>query len=47
MSKTPDNSNSMEESVYDDDSESLPDGQEDDNYINPKTRWWFKLIFFN
>lgn len=43
--ETPDNSNSMEESVYDDDSESLPDGQEDDNYINPKLAGGLSLFF--
>lgn len=50
--ETPDNSNSMEESVYDDDSESLPDSQEEDdddddndNYINPKLAGGLSLFF--
>lgn len=39
------NSAQMEESVYDDDSESLSDGQDDDNYINPKLAGGLSLFF--
>lgn len=39
------NSAQMDESVYDDDSESLSDGQDDDNYINPKLAGGLSLFF--
>lgn len=39
------NSAQMDESVYDDDSESLSDGQDDDNYINPKLAGDLSLFF--
>lgn len=39
------NSAQMDESVYDDDSESLSDGQDDDNYINSKLAGGLSLFF--